>query len=46
MELSEVIQKVIFSPSENIKYNLFFTSENITFSNIHIISSPEPKAHR
>ena len=30
----EKSQKGIFLPSENIKYNPFFTSENITFSNI------------
>ena len=37
MEKSEVTQTVIFSLSENIRYKLFFTSENITFSNIDII---------
>ena len=39
MKKSEVIRKVIFSLSENIKYKFFFhyTSENISFSNIHII---------
>ena len=45
MEKSEVIQTVIFSLSENIKYKLFFTNENITFSNIHIIVLIFPYIH-